>query len=332
MNSKQVNVNILDEMEVQIILIKSDLGASRRGAALGPDAIRKAASDKGSVMFRQFPVQVLQATTNAAGIGESEGWGKHLEQIATICEHLTGVVYKESSQNSFLLLLSGDHSMAAGTLAGIKKRYPEEPIGVVWIDAHADLHSPYTSPSGNLHGMPLAAALGLDSLHLQRNQPDEHTKQQWERFKQLGGISPKFKPENLVYVGLRQTEQEEDSLIDELKIPVFTIAEVRAKGIAQVAASILEQLKDCKHLVVSFDVDSLDPTVSKATGTPVADGLTQEEALELLRILCADKRTRCLEIVEINPELEQGNKMGEIGFEIVNNILDIKTHQASHAD
>ena len=316
----------------QVILTQSDLGASKRGASMGPGAILKAATAKGFEFFKNNPPSVLSPSEPFSENSGSGVWGKNIRQIGKICRQVSDLVFEKSKNGRFLLLLSGDHSTAAGTLAGIKRAWPDDSIGVIWIDAHADLHSPFTTPSGNLHGMPLAASLVLNSLHLQRNQPDAETIKGWEFMKELGMQGAKLNPEHLVYIGLRQMEEEEEALIRELHIQVIPTEEVREMGADRVASKALALLKDCRHLVISFDVDSLDPQVSMATGTPVEGGLTQTEALDLLKYLSEDERVRCLEIVEINPELEPGNKMGEIGLEIVEQTIEIIEKRKSYAN
>jgi arginase len=316
---------------VHIVLIKSELGASKRGAALGPDSVIKAASDKGNNLFSRYSLSLIEPPGTEVSAIEDGKWAKNINQIIQISEELAKVVQRVAANKQFLLLLSGDHSTAAGSIAGLKLAFPEERIGVIWIDAHADLHSPYTTPSGNLHGMPLAVSLGLDNLHLQHNQPDDETVRAWELFKNLGNISPKMKPEDLVYIGLRQMEAEEEKVIGELQIPFITVGELRLKGVDKTASKALTLLSHCQHILLSFDVDSLDPSVSVATGTPVEGGFTKTEALSLLKTLCADQRVKCLEIVEINPEMEPGNAMGEIAFEITDCITEIVNKQANHA-
>ena len=220
-------------------------------------------------------------------------------------------------EKKFPIILAGDHSTAAGTIMGIKGAHPDMRLGVIWIDAHADLHTPYTTPSGNMHGMPLAMAAHLDNLDCQLNQPSKDTCDFWDRLKKIGGDFPKIKPEDIVYISVRDTETPENTLIQKYGITNFTTETVRELGVFEVAKRSLALLKDCEQLYISFDVDSMDPSFSLGTGTPVPNGLTVEEAIQLNAELIKDKRVCCWEIVEVNPTLDSENTMAEIAFEVL---------------
>jgi arginase len=200
---------------------------------------------------------------------------------------------------------------------GIKAAHPEKRLGVIWIDAHADLHTPFTTPSGNMHGMPLAMAGHLDNLESKVNDPGSETLVYWEKIKKIGGDFPKIDPKDIVFISVRDTEDPENQLIARYEIKNFSTQEVRKKGIKKVAAEALELLKDCQQLYISFDVDSLDSSISVGTGTPVPNGLTVEEAIQINAELIKDKRVCCWEIVEVNPTLDSENTMAEIAFEVL---------------
>jgi arginase len=168
-----------------------------------------------------------------------------------------------------------------------------------------------------MHGMPLAMAAHLDNLDCQINQPSQETRAYWDRIKKIGGDSPKIHPKDIVYISVRDTEEPENSLITEFGIMNFTTEIVRELGVLEVAKQALELLKDCEQLYISFDVDSLDPSISLGTGTPVPNGLTVEEAIQLNAELIKDKRVCCWEIVEVNPTLDSENTMAEIAFEVL---------------
>jgi arginase len=223
-------------------------------------------------------------------------------------------VEKSILNNRFPLLISGDHASAGGTLHGLKNSFPEARIGVVWIDAHADLHSPYTTPSGNLHGMPLATALGVDNLHAQRNHVDIETSLKWNQLK-----SNSLKFQDLVYVAVRSTEPEEDAVIEAENIMNYTVSSVRKTGVQAILTQIFSQLQNCDFIYVSFDVDSMDPIeTSYGTGTPVADGLSVSEARQLLIGLCSSSKLAALEFVEVNPTLEdKKNRMAEVALDLI---------------
>jgi len=165
--------------------------------------------------------------------------------------------------------------------------------------------------------MPLAMAAHLDNLECQQNQPSPETGAFWDRIKKIGGDSPKINPKDIVYISVRDTEEPENFLMQHYEIPNFTTELVRELGVMEVAKRALELLKDCDQLYISFDVDSMDPSISLGTGTPVPNGLTVEEAIQLNAELIKDKRVCCWEIVEVNPTLDSENTMAEIAFEVL---------------
>jgi arginase len=196
-------------------------------------------------------------------------------------------------------------------------------LGVVWIDAHGDLHSPYTTPSGNMHGMPLAISLADDNLEMKCNDPDALAVEKWNELKNLGGISPKIDPDDLVFFAVRDTEKPEDFLRKKHGIRNFEVSEIRNRGIEACLQDAKDRLKNCDLIYVSFDVDSMDcDLVSKGTGTPVKDGLTPEEALEIMQGFINDERLICLEMLEINPLLDnKGNVMAETAAKILDKLV-----------
>src|SRR5699024_2892453 len=194
---------------------------------------------------------------------------------------------------------------------------PKKRTGLIWIDAHADLHTPYTTPTGNVHGMPLATALNINNLSCKRNDPDTTTIQYWNSLKKTGGIAPKVQPEDVAIIGLRSYEKEEKTLIKKLGIHTVQVEEVRKNGAERISKNCLEQLRGCDLIYLSFDVDSLDPSISRGTGTPVEKGLFKNEAASLLTSLIKDPRVCCLEITEINPTLDSKNKMAIAAFDLL---------------
>ena len=190
---------------------------------------------------------------------------------------------------------------------------------MVWIDAHADIHTPFTTPSGNIHGMPLATALSIDNLECCRNEPDGETISLWKQLKTVGGMAPKINPDDIVYVAVRDIEHEEIEIMTRLGIKNISVADVRSSGVGSIIETINEKLQQCDIIYVSFDVDSMDPDLtSHGTGTPVKDGLTPEEAKGLVTGMLYNPKTVCLEFVEVNPCLdEKVNKMAETAFEII---------------
>jgi arginase len=303
--------------KVRLIEVRSELGAGTRGANMGIDALKVACWDKGSDYFKRFN-SVSVPDLNYTLFDKDLFPNAHrIDSILTVQKNITNVVEQTIELGMFPLVLSGDHSNAHATIAGIKAAYPDQTLGVIWIDAHADIHSPYTSPSGNVHGMPLAMAMHLDNLDRQINDPAPETVFFWNSLKRLGFDGPKLKPEHLVYIVVRDTEEPEDYLIQKHGIKNFTYAEFLKKGAECVAKETLERLEGCDIIYVSFDVDSLDSKFSKGTGTPVATGLRVEEAQDLNYYLLQDPRIVCYEMTEINPTLDTENTMAENAFEIL---------------
>ena len=234
------------------------------------------------------------------------------------CIRLNNSIHK-NLKDYFPIVLSGDHSSALGTISGVKSAFPEQNVGVIWIDAHADLHSPYTSPSGNIHGMPLAAALANDNLDSKTNAVDPDTQKYWEDMKQIGYKGPKIQPENLVYFGVRDTEEAEDQQMERLSIRNYKVDEVRYRGLETCVAEALVKLSHCEVLYISFDVDSMDcDLISYGTGTPVAKGFDQYEVIAIIDQIIKTKKVVCIEVVEVNPLLDtKGNKMAETAFQVL---------------
>ena len=231
-------------------------------------------------------------------------------------------VKKTLDAHHFPIVLSGDHSSALGTISGVKAAFPDKTLGVVWIDAHADLHSPYTSPSGNIHGMPVAAAIGHDNMDCQINEVGRATEKSWNAMKNLGTKGAKVLPQNVVYFGVRDTEEPEDRQMSKLAMRNYIVAEVRYRGIDICVQEVLESLSDCDMIYISFDVDSMDcDMISYGTGTPVPKGFDPCEIMSIINRIVQSNKVVCLELVEINPLLDlKGNKMAETAFEVLDNV------------
>lgn len=310
---------VLNFTMIKFIIQRSEIGAGTRGSSLGPDAIKIAAVNSKSQLFVKYDSVNLTnqnqhlflptITENALRIGVMEKvWQEHAGKVKEI-----------ALSDSMPVIISGDHASAGATIAGLKMANPNARLGVVWIDAHADLHSPYTSPSGNIHGMPLCASIGENNEEMQHNEPMEVTKDAWSHLKGLGGISPKISANDLVFVGVRDTEKEEEHLMSKYNIQNFTVAETQSLGMATVGQQIKDKLEDCDLLYVSFDVDSMDPDVtSYGTGTPVKGGLHPDQCKELIVSLLQSKKLCCFELVEVNPLLDnKGNKMAEVALDVL---------------
>ena len=302
---------------IKLIEIKSEIGAGTRGSSMGVDAIKIAALDFGSNFFKKFKSVEVQNENHLLLEPVVNDYAKRIKGIYTLNERLANEIKKTLLKEEVPIVLAGDHSSALGTISGIKMAYPTKRIGVIWIDAHADLHTPYTTPSGNMHGMPIACVLGEDNKERQQNKPDDETIEYWEKLKSLGGITPKINYNDLVYIALRDFEPQEDFLIKKNKVRVFNLQEIRKKAVERVAIESLNYLDHCDIIYVSFDVDSMDSRISSGTGTPVPNGITEKEAGNLIYYIMRSKKIVCFEMVEINPTLDKENLMAENAFEIL---------------
>jgi arginase len=308
---------------IKLIEVRSEIGAGTRGASLGIDAIKIAALDFMSNFFVNFPSEVVPDMNNLLYEPVASPYAKRIHGVHTMYERVSTAVCETIKSGIFPVVFAGDHSTAGGTIAGIKMANPKRKLGVIWIDAHADMHTPYTSPSGNMHGMPLATALAQDNMECKVHNPDPKTVDIWNKLKNMGKIEPKILPEDLVFIALRDYEKEEEALLKKLGIKIVTVQEVRRKGIESVVRQTLAHLSKCEDIYVSFDVDSLDSSISRGTGTPVSNGLKEREAEDLIAALMQNYKICCVEIVEVNPTLDKENLMAEIAFNIIRRAVNI---------
>ncbi|MET3113479.1 arginase [Pedobacter sp. CG_S7] len=302
---------------LKIIEVKSEIGAGTRGASLGVDAIKIAALDYGSRFFKKHTSVEVPNENHLLLESTGSPFAKRISGILTMVERVSDEVKETLGRNEFPVILAGDHSTAAGTISGIKAAYPKSKLGVIWIDAHADLHSPYTTPSGNMHGMPLAMVLDEDNLDAKVNKLDQETMNYWFQLKNVGNIAPKITYRDLVLISARDMEAPEESLVKKNNVKIITTADLRKRGAERIVIETMMYLDHCDMIYVSFDVDSLDPTTSRGTGTPVAQGITEKEAGTLMSKLITNKKVCCFEIVEVNPTLDRENQMAEHAFEIL---------------
>src|SRR3984885_478156 len=308
---------------IKIIEVPSEIGAGTRGASLGIEAIKIAALDFMSNFFVHFPSEKIETENNLLFEPISSPYAKRINGVLAMYERVSKAVKDSIKNNFFPVVISGDHSTAGGTIAGIKLAKPNSRLGIIWIDAHADMHTPYTTPSGNMHGMPLSASIAEDNEESKVHDIDEKTKKQWEQLKQFGKISPKVLPEDVVFISLRDYEKEEKHLIDKYGMYVITTAELRRKGPENVVKAVLRFLNECTDIYVSFDVDSLDSSITKGTGTPVTNGLKEREAEDLVSKFMQNRKICCFEITEVNPTLDKENLMAEIAFNILQRSVNV---------
>jgi arginase len=308
---------------IVFVINKSEITAGTRGASLGPEAIKTAARKKGSTIFQNAQFENIEDKNFLLDSNTNYPFGKRIDGLLSVYNQLNLKIDSVLKQESFPLILAADHGSAGGTISGIKTAYPEKKLGVIWIDAHADIHTPFTTPSGNMHGMPLATSLNIDNKDCQINDVDEETVTYWEKLKNIGGINPKINPEDLIYIAVRDTEEQENFIVNKLGIQNISVDFINQFGSKATIEKALEHLKHCDVIYVSFDVDSMDPNLtSSGTGTPVPNGISPEIAKELLVGFTESPKTVCLEIVEVNPCLdEKGNTMAEVTLDILEAVI-----------
>ncbi|MDG1528071.1 MAG: arginase [Polaribacter sp.] len=307
---------------IKIIKNRSDIGAGTRGSDMGIDAIEIAAINKGNNYFGQFEYTDVTTENESIYNKVNNSFAKRIGSVLNQCTRLSNHVKVTLQEKTFPIVLSGDHSSALGTISGVKAAFPNQTVGVVWVDAHADIHSPYTSPSGNIHGMPLAAALADDNLDFQINEVTRETSDLWERMKNVGIPGAKVTAENVVYFGVRDTEEPEEKQIENLGIKNYTVSEIRFRGLEKCVNEAIDKLSNCDVIYISFDVDSMDcDMISYGTGTPVNKGFDQQEVTQIMNQFIETKKVVCLELVEVNPLLDlKGNVMAETAFDVLDDV------------
>jgi arginase len=290
---------------VRIIGVPLDLGASRRGTDVGPSALRIAGL--GAALRRIGYEVALEEDIPAPAMETRRSEDKHARykpQILDVCTRLAKRVKEVMDADEFPLVLGGDHSIAMGTVAGSAAHFREkdESLGLIWFDAHGDMNVPGSSPSGNIHGMPLAHLLGKGDSEL----------------KNILGFSPKVKPENVALIGIRAIDAGERKIIRDSGIHAFTMREIDEHGMATVAKRALEIVSDgTAGFHVSFDVDGCDPTVIPGSGTLVPGGVSFREAHLLMEYVADSGGLQSLEIVELNPFLDERNISAKRALELI---------------
>jgi len=305
------------EIEIKIIEVKSEIGAGTRGASLGVEAMKIASLDLKSDLFRQFKSVEVENVNELLFDGAQHAYAKFIDGVLIMEERVCLEVYETIFDEFFPLIMAGDHSTAYGTICGIKKANPKLRLGVVWIDAHADLHTPYTTPSGNMHSMALSMACDIDNLECKVNNVKGETIEYWEEIMNVGTAGAKIYPEDIVFISVRDLEKPENYLVNKYGMGYITTEEVKKKGAVKVAEETLKMLEHCDLVYVSFDVDAIDSRFSTGTGTPVPNGLTVEDAKILNVELAKSPKVCAWEIAEINPTLDTENRMAESAFEIM---------------
>ncbi len=308
---------------IKLIEVPSEIGAGTRGASLGIEAIKIAALDFMSNFFIHFPSEKIQSENKLLYEPIESPYAKRIKGVVSIYDKVSKAICDSMKNNFFPVVISGDHSTAGATIAGIKMAKPKSKLGVIWIDAHADLHTPYTTPSGNVHGMPMAISINENNDECAVHDVDDETAKHWDYLKNIGKIAPKVLPEDVVFISLRDYEKEERHLIEKYSMKVITSKEVRNKGAENIVRAAIRYLADCTDIYISFDVDSLDSSISKGTGTPVSNGLKEREVEDLISKFMQNRKVCCFEIAEVNPTLDKENLMAEIAFNILQRSVNV---------
>ena len=308
MKTKEVfEMALKQQRKLRVIGVPSDLGQGRRGVDMGPSAIRYAGlsekmRDLGYEIEDVGNIDVPPAESRVEGSAKV----KYLEQVVSVCDELREWVRDALRHDYTPIVLGGDHSIAIGSIAGAVEA--RGTLGCIWFDAHGDMNTPETTPSGNIHGMPLAVSLGL-------GHPD---------LINLGGIHPKLKPENVVLVGARSIDRDERRLIHETGIHVFTMQDIDELGIGAVMHKAIELAsKGTDGVHLSVDMDGIDPMYAPGVGTPVNGGFTYREGHLAMEVLAAANCVTSVDFVELNPILDEHNKTGQLAVELAASLFGL---------
>jgi arginase len=291
--------------KVRIIGVPMDLGQSRRGVDMGPSALRVAGLQ---ARLKQLGHQVEDIGNipvkqpEEMPVGEKRA--KYMAEIAETCKDLAEIVQKCLEEDFVPLVLGGDHSIAAGAVTGVAAHFRKEKkqIGYIWLDAHGDMNTPESSPSGNVHGMPLAAVMGYGAPELV----------------DLLGFKPKVEPQNIVLVGVRDLDLQERRLVKKSGVRVFTMRDIDERGMREVMADALKYATDdTDGISVSLDMDFVDPSDAPGVGTPVRGGVTYREAHLAMEMIADSDAMASMEVVEINPVIDEHNRTALLGVELI---------------
>ncbi len=295
--------------KVKIIGYPLDLGAGRRGVDMGPSALRIAGITQ---RLEQLGYEVQDMGDLRVSIPETQDIYdsklRYLPEIAKASNILAVHVKNALDTGYFPLILGGDHSMSIGSIAGIAAhcKSQNKRLGVIWVDAHSDINTPDSTPSGNIHGMPVAVSLGIGS----------------EELVNVGGEFVKLSPSNLTLIGLRSVDPGERDLIKQLGIDAYSMTEIDKLGMYAIMLTVLERMKKrVDHLHISFDIDSVDPSVAKGVGTPVPGGLSFRETHLIMEMVAESGLVKSFEVTEVNPILDDMNQSAEFAVGVVSSCL-----------
>jgi arginase len=290
---------------ISILGAPLDLGAGHRGVDAGPSAFRIAGLGK-AIRAMGFEVQdegnIAVQIPESLDIGQTNA--RFLEEIVIACQTHYDKVFDIMQRGHFPLVLGGDHSIAIGTIGAISAFYhnKDQEIGVIWIDAHADMNTPDSTHTGNIHGMPMSVCLGMGAPELVN----------------LGGFAPKIKPKNVVLIGLRDVDIEEKKIVRESGVHAYTMTDIDEKGMPAIIREAIEIASNgTAGIHLSFDFDGLDPKIAPGVGTPVKGGIKYREAHLIMEKIAGTGKLIGLEMVELNPILDLGNQTAELGVELI---------------
>jgi arginase len=284
---------LMGNKKVKIFGVPLDLGANKLGVDMGPDAIRYAGLLE-ALAFNNIEY------SDYGNLRIADRRGREVkETIKEVSEELAELVYEAMKDDFIPIILGGDHSASIGSIAGASKR--ADKLGVIWLDFHPDANTPETSPSGNIHGMPVAISLGYGYPELVN----------------CAGFKPKILPENICIIGAKDIDEEEKTLLDDLGVKMYTLLDIDRLGIYKVLENVLSRLQNCDCIHVSFDVDVLDPLIAPGTGILSKGGLSYREISYVMSTLGKENIVRSMDVIEINPLLDQRNATAELAIELV---------------
>jgi arginase len=291
--------------QIAIIGAPLDLGQGRRGVDMGPSALR-VASLNARLKSLGYEVEDLGniAVEQAEAWPEGDPQAKYLAQIAAACDQLASQVEDALARGAMPLVLGGDHSVAIGTVSGISRHFRErnQQVGLIWLDAHADMNTPETSPSGNIHGMPLACLVGMGPAELV----------------DLMGYRPKIAAQNTVIVGLREVDMTERPQVRQSGVRAFTMRDIDERGLRAVMEEAIRAASDgTAGFHCSLDMDFVDPKDAPGVGTAVRGGATYREAHLAMEMICDSRRMTSMEVVEVNPVLDEANRTADLAVELI---------------
>jgi arginase len=297
------------QSHISILGAPMDLGAGRRGVDMGPSALRVAGLNE-KLTALGYDVQdhgnIVVDQPESLPAGPSHA--RYLPQIAHTCARLAEMVEKAAGEGRFPLVLGGDHSIAMGTVAGMSRHFrrQDRKLGIIWIDAHADMNTPASSPSGNVHGMPLACCIGLGPPELTR----------------LAGHTPAVQPASVAIVGLRSVDEIERLSVRDAGVHAFTMRDIDERGLRAVMEDAIELASQgAAGFHVSLDMDFLDPRDAPGVGTPVRGGATYREAHLAMELICDSQRMLSMEVVEVNPVIDEVNRTADLAVELLMSAL-----------